>query len=147
MDDEQLNELMQRGIEAAEKGYLHSAQVFLGQVAELRNTPELHSYLAYCQAKGQGEIYSAVKICRESIKREPTNPVHYLLLGRVLLLSGEKGKAIDAWRQGLHAGPNPLIIAEFKKLGLRKPAVIKSLKRNHPLNRIFGKLFTFIGLR
>ena len=147
MENAQLDDLMAKGIEAAEKGYIHSAQVFLGQVSEHRNTPELHSYLAYCQAKGQGRVHSAAKICRESIKRESNNPIHYLILGRVLLISGDKGKAIDAWRQGLHAGPNPLIINELKNLGLRKPAVIKSLKRNHPINRVLGKIFGILGLR
>ena len=147
MEQAQLDDLTIKGIGAAEKGYIHSAQVFLGQVAEHRNTPELHSYLAYCQAKGQGRVHSAAKICRESIKREPKKSVHYLLLGRILLLSEDKGKAIEAFRQGLKGGPNPLIINELKQLGLRKPAVIKSLKRNHPINRALGKLFGFFSLR
>jgi hypothetical protein len=64
-----------------------------------------------------------------------------------LLISGNKGKAIDAWRQGLRAGPNRQIIDELKKLGLRKPAVIKNLKRNHPINRALGRLFRVIGFR
>jgi tetratricopeptide (TPR) repeat protein len=147
MSTDQLDELFQKGVEAIEKGYIHSAQVFLGQVAEQRNTPELHSYLAYCLAKGQGRMHSAAKICRESIKREPGNSIHYLILGRILLLSGDKGKAIDAFRQGLRTSPNPLIIEELKKLGLRRPSVIKSLKRNHPVNRVLGKVFGFIGFR
>lgn len=147
MDPDQLDELWQKGVNAAEKGYIHSAQVFLGQVAEHRKTPELHSYMAYCLAKGQGNISSAAKICRESIKREPNNSLHYLILGRILLMSGDKEKAIDAFRQGLRSSPNPTIIDELKKLGLRKPAVIKSLKRNHPINRALGRVFGFIGFR
>ncbi|MCD6581402.1 MAG: hypothetical protein J7K90_06330 [Desulfuromusa sp.] len=147
MSPDQLDDLLQKGIEAVEKGYIHSAQVFLGQVAEHRKTPELHSYLAYCLAKGQGRMHSAAKICRESIKREPNNSLHYLILGRVLLLAGEKGKAINAFRQGLRTSPNPLIIDELKKLGLRKPAILKSLKRNHPINRALGRVFNIIGFR
>lgn len=147
MNPDQLDDLQLKGIEAAEKGYIHSAQVFLGQVSEHRKTPELQSYLAYCLAKSQGRIHSAAKSCRESIKREPNNPVHYLILGRILLLSEDKGKAIKTFRQGLRASPNPLIIDELKKLGLRKPAVIKSLKRNHPINRILGKIFGALGFR
>ncbi len=147
MNEEEMDELVQKGIEAAEKGYIHSAQVFLGQAAEQRNTPELHTYLAYCIARGQGRVSAATKICRESIKREPHNSLHYLILGRISLMAGDKGKAIDAFRQGLKTNPDPKIIAELKKLGLRKPAVIKSLKRNHPINRMLGKLFSFFGLR
>ena len=147
MSPDQLDDLLQKGIEAAEKGYIHSAQVFLGQVSEHRKTPELQSYLAYCLAKGQGRMHSAAKVCRESIKREPNNSIHYLILGRILLLAGDKGKAIKTFRQGLRTSPNALIIDELKKLGLRKPAVLKSLKRNHPINRALGKVFGAFGLR
>ena len=59
MSPEQVDDLVLKGIEAAEKGYIHSAQVFLGQAAEHRNTPEVHTYLAYCQARGQGRMHSA----------------------------------------------------------------------------------------
>ena len=147
MSPDQIDELLKKGIEAAEKGYIHSAQVFLGQVAEHRKTPEVKSYLAYCLAKGQGRMHSAAKICRESIKREPNNSLHYLILGRILLMSGEKSKAIESFRHGLKNGPNPKVIEELKKLGLRKPAILKSLKRNHPVNRALGRLFSTIGLR
>jgi tetratricopeptide (TPR) repeat protein len=147
MSPDQLDDLLQKGIEAAEKGYIHSAQVFLGQVAEKRKTPELQTYLAYCSARGQGNMLSAAKVCHESIKREPNNPLHYLILGRILLMSGDKEKAIDAFRQGLKTGPNSAIIDELKKLGLRKPAILKNLKRNHPINRMLGKVFDFIGFR
>ena len=147
MSPDQIDELLHKGIEAAEKGYIHSAQVFLGQVAEQRKSPEVKTYLAYCQAKGQGRMSSAAKICRESIKREPGNSLHYLILGRILLMAGEKGRAIDSFRQGLRADPNPKIIEELKKLGLRKPAILKSLKRNHPINRALGRLFSAVGLR
>ncbi len=147
MSPDQVEELLVKGVEAAEKGYIHSAQVFLGQAAEHRNTPELHSYLAYCLAKGQGRIHSAAKICRESIKREPGNSLHYLILGRILLMAEEKGKAIETFRQGLKTSPNPKIIIELKRLGLRKPAILKTLKRNHPLNRVLGRVFSTIGVR
>ncbi len=144
---QQLDELLQKGIEAAEKGYIHSAQVFLGQVSEQRKTPILHSYLAYCLAKGQGRMQSAIKTCHESIQREPNNSTHYLILGRILLMTEDKGKAIDAFRCGLRLEKNLLIVDELKILGVRKPAVLKGLKRNHPINRILGKIFDSMGFR
>lgn len=147
MSSGEVDDLVRKGIEAAEKGYIHSAQVFLGQAAEHRNTPELHTYLAFCMARGQGRLHSAAKVCRESIKREPGNSLHFLILGRILLMAGEKEKAIDSFRQGLKTSPNPRIIEELKKLGLRKPAIIKSLARNHPLNRMLGKVFSTLGVR
>ncbi len=147
MRSDEIEDLMHKGIDAAEKGYIHSAQVFFGQVSEHRKSPELHSYMAYCLAKGQGRIHSAAKICRESIKREPNNSLHFLILGRILLMSGDRRKAIYTFRQGLRASPNPRIIDELKKLGLRKPAPLKSLNRSHLVNRTLGRVFSKFGLR
>lgn len=147
MEQEQLDDLLSKGIEAVEKGYIHSAQVFLNQVAEHRNTQEVKSYIAYCLAKSQGRTQAAERTCVESIGREPRNSTHYLLLARIRLLAGDKEKAILALRQGVKINGDPRIINEMNKLGLRKPAVIKSLKRNHPVNRFLGKLFARLGLR
>ncbi|HEY5673850.1 MAG TPA: hypothetical protein VIR78_09105 [Malonomonas sp.] len=147
MIQDQVDDLISKGIEAAEMGYIHSAQAFLDQAAEHRNTPEVLTYQAYCLAKGHGRIHSAAKICQESIQREPHNSLHYLILGRILLMAEEKDKAIGAFRQGLKTSPNQKIIAELKMLGLRKPAVLKSLQRTHPLNRVLGRVFSSIGIR
>lgn len=144
---DQMDNLLKKGIEAAEKGYIHSAQVFLGQVAEKRETPELLSYLAYCQAKGQGRMHSAAQVCRDAIKQEPNNPTHYLILGRIMLLNGDKASAIAAFRQGLKTGSDIRIVNELNKLGLRRPPVIKILRRNHLLNRWLGKVFGLLGIR
>ena len=147
MSHEEIDSTLEKAIAAAEKGYIHSAQMLLNQAAEHRNTPELHTYLAYCLAKEEGRMSAAVKTCRESIKREPGNSLHYLILGRVLLMAGEKDKAVKSFRQGLKTSPNPKIIAELKKLGLRKPTVLKNLTRGHPLNRVLGRVFSTIGFR
>lgn len=147
MSPQDIDELIRKGIEAAEKGYIHSAQVFLGQAAEHQNTPQLHTYLAYCQARSQGRMATAAKTCRESIRLEPDKSLHYLILGRVLLMSGDKEKAIESFREGLLVESNPRIIEELKKLGLRKPAVLRSLERSHPLNRMLGIMLHRIGLR
>lgn len=147
MQPEELNDLLNKGREAVEKGYIPSAQVFFSQVAEQQKTPEVRSYLAYCLAKSQGRTQIAAKTCTESIRREPDNPIHYLLLGRIHLLAGDKEKAIQALRQGVNINKDPRILNEINRLGARRPPVIKSLKRNHPLNRVLGKLFARLGLR
>jgi uncharacterized protein HemY len=147
MNHDEIDSTIKKGIESAERGYIHSAQMLLNQAAEHRNTPELHTYLAFCLAKGEGRVSAAAKVCRESIKREPGNSLHFLILGRILLLAGEKNKAVKSFRQGLKTSPNPRIIAELKKLGLRKPAVLRTLQRSHPLNRMLGRVFSTIGFR
>ena len=147
LSDEQLDELFTKGRDAAEKGYIHSAQVFLDQVAGQRKDPELQSYLAYCLAKGEGRVQVAAQMCREALERQPHNSLHHLLLGRILMMAGHRDKAIETFRRGLRAQPNPQIMRELKGLGLRKPTVIKALERDHPLNKTLGKMLTRIGLR
>jgi len=147
MQPEELNKLLKKGKEAVEKGYIPAAQVFFSQVAEQHNTPEVRSYLAYCLAKSQGRTQVAAKTCIESIRREPDNPTHYLLLGRIHLLADDKERAMQVLRQGIKINNDPRILGEVTRLGARKPQVIQSLKRNHPLNRFLGKLFARLGLR
>lgn len=147
MQPEDINELLKKGKEAVEKGYIPSAQVFFSQVAEQNNSPEVRSYLAYCLAKSQGRTQVAAKTCIESIRREPDNPTHYLLLGRIHLLTDDKDKAVQVLRQGARINKDPRLLNEINKMGMRKPPVLTGLKRNHPLNRFFGKLLAWLGLR
>lgn len=147
MQPEEFNELLNKGKEAVEKGYIPAAQVFFRQVAEHHNTAEVRSYLAYCLAKSQGRTQVAAKTCIESIRREPDNPTHYLLLGRIHLLTDDKDKAVQVLRQGAKINKDPRLLNEINKMGMRKPPVMTGLKRNHPFNRILGKIFARLGLR
>jgi uncharacterized protein HemY len=143
----EIDELVRKGIHAAEAGDIHTAHYFLDQAAKHRNTPELRTYLAFCSARSHGSLQAAARACHDSIQREPGNSLHYLVLGRILVQAGEKNKAIKIFLRGLKAGPNPRIISELKKLGLRQPAVIGKLPRNHPLNRVLGKVLKRVGIR
>lgn len=147
MADESIATAKASGIEALEKGYLHSAQIFLQQWADQDKSPEARSYLAYARAKATGQVDDAISTCRDALKFELDNPVHYLLLGRCYLLAGNKQEAITTFRQGLGFSKEPRIITELNRLGLRKPNVFKNLKRDHPANRIAGKLLARLGLR
>ncbi len=147
MKTDDYQNLLNQGIAAAEQGQFPTAQAYLDQAAAIRRSPEVMSYLAYCLARGQRQLQDALKINREAIDREPGNSLHYLIMGRILLLAGRRDKAIMAFRQGLKASPNPKIINELKKLGLRKPPVFHSLDRGHILNRVSGKLLSRLGLR
>ncbi len=143
----QLQEIFLKGKTAAENGECHSAQIYFSQIAAHSNDPEIQSCQAYCLAKTEGRVQTAIKLCHNSLQKQPANSLHHLMLGRILLLAGQREKAITTFRQGLRQSPNPTIMNELKSLGLRKPAVIKSLDRAHPLNKTLGKLFTAIGLR
>ena len=94
-----------------------------------------------------GQFEQAIALCREEIELEPAKSDNYLLLGRVLLAAGRKKEAIRVFSDGLLFENNPRLRNELNRLGWRKFRVISSLSREHPLNRMLGKLFKALNLR
>ncbi len=143
----QLEEIFLKGKTAAENGECQTALIYFSQISGHSNDPEIQSCQAYCLARMEGRIQAALKLCHNALQKQPANSLHHLMLGRILLIAGQREKAITTFRQGLRQSPNPTIMNELKRLGLRKPAIIKGLDRSHPLNKTLGKLFSTIGLR
>ncbi len=119
----------------------------LERALELHDNPSWYSYVGYCIAKGRGEFKTAVDLCRMSLEEDGENPVHYLNLGKVHLTSGNKRRALDAFREGLAKGGNEEILRMLIEFGTRNPPVIKSLPRSHPLNKFLGLLLHRQALR
>lgn len=131
----------------AEAGIFDVALVELNQILEINDNPVAQSYKAYCEANIHGSLREAVKTCQKMLKINYLNPVHYLIMGRLFLMSNNREKAIHVFRKGLKIEPDPRIIRELKKLGLRKKPVISSLERSHPINKMSGKILTKLNLR
>ncbi len=136
-----------KGIEALRHNHLFLARACFEQAAVAGKDPACCSYLAWCQAKTRGEYAKAVALAEGARDLEPTNPIHYLNLGRIHLLAGDKGRAIEVFRQGVRFDAGGEIVRELEQFGSRRPPVIPSLKRSHPVNRFLGLLLTRLGLR
>jgi tetratricopeptide (TPR) repeat protein len=140
-------EFFAKGEEELDKGDWLSALASFERAVQLECSPVHCSFLALCIAKERGLYLQAIAICEEAIAMEPANPVHYLNLGRIHLLRGEKGDGIRVFREGLKAGRHPRIIVEMEKLGIRKPPVIPFLSRDSPINKYLGKIFSRLAIR
>jgi len=147
MSDQDLNSLICKGLAELDKGNTMLALMHFESAAKLDNSPLVRSHLAYCLASEHRQVQKAAALCSGALQEDPGNPLHYLNLGRIYLLAGHKGRAIQTWRRGLKLGRNPHISAELKKLGLRKTPVFGALRRDHPLNKHLGLLLQKIGLR
>jgi len=145
--DKELHALLEKGIAAADTGNTLVALVHFEDAVKLDDSPLVRSYLAFCLAKERRQLQKAAALCREALQQEPANPVHYLNLGRIYLLAGQKDRAIQTFRQGLKKGRTPLIVRELKLLGVRKSPVLQSLGREHPLNKYLGMLLNRLGMR
>jgi tetratricopeptide (TPR) repeat protein len=147
MASQEFRKLIERGVAAAEQGNTLDALFHLESAGRSGSTPRLSSYLGYCLAKERREFKRAAELCLEALKEEPAQAVHYLNLGRVYLAAGQKAAAIRALRRGVKFGKSRPIIAELKKLGIRKEPVVASLPRSHPVNKHLGLLFKRLGMR
>lgn len=159
------SETVQRTIAFVDHGDTLHGLIALENEPALRELPVVNSYLAYCMAKERGQYREAIRLCEGALKAEPHNPAHYLNLGRIYLLTRQKAKALAAFRKGLssdaatdhsaaaesdadgRARQQALILAELRRLGIRRRPPFPSLPRDHALNRVTGKLLASLKLR
>ncbi|MEK7798539.1 MAG: hypothetical protein AAB297_01815, partial [Acidobacteriota bacterium] len=60
-------------------------------------------------------------------------------LGRVYLRAGDRGLAFGTFVAGLRLNPDhPQLQTEIRRLGIRRPQVMRFLARSHPVNRLLG---------
>lgn len=131
-------ELLRRGSKALDEGNTLLALVCLRQAAVTIDTPELLSNLAFCKAKELARFEEAAALCRTALEKDPDNTLHYLNMGRILLLQGKKTEAMEIFNEGLNHGPDSRISADLQLLGTRRKPVIPFLHRKHLLNQSLG---------
>lgn len=133
--------------EALESGKGLEALVHMEKALGLQDNRAWYSYLGYCIARQRGQVKKGIELCMSSLELERNEPAHYLNLGNIYLLSGNKSEAIRVFREGMSKGDRGEIRRILERIGIRRDPVIKSLPRNNPLNRLLGILISKIGLR
>lgn len=73
-------------------------------------------------------------------------PAFYLNIGRAYLASGDRKKALLAFRKGLHYDRyDQDLLDEMNALGVRRRPSLTGLKRSHPLNKYIGIILHRLG--
>lgn len=144
---ETLKLLLHDGKKAIDGNDTETALKCFEKALELERDPIACSGLAYCLAKERGAFSQAKSLCAEALRQDPRNVEHYLLMGRIYALAGNKRDAIRIFRKGLKIGFNRQIQDELEALGKRKSPVLPFLDRKNPINKYLGKLFVKLGLR
>lgn len=145
--EQHVEKIFRKGLDALENGHIYLALSCFEQAASLDRTPLHCSYLAFCLAKVRSQFSESICLCKEALKMDPDNAVHYLHLGRIHLMAGQRKKALGVLRRGLQCADNGTIFQEITLIGERRNPVIASLARNHPLNKYLGLLLTKLGVR
>jgi hypothetical protein len=137
---------LQRGIELCRRGELkeglgHLSQAFLQGVPEAQHKGLASSYLGYASARLEGRVEEGVRICERAAEKEFYEAEVFLNLARVLLLAGERKRAVKATERGCQLDPkNPDLIALRRQLGVRRAPTLPFLGRGNTLNRALGLL-------
>ena len=134
-------ELFAKAMDTLKSGKRGEALDLLEQAVGLDRKPIFCSNLAVCLAKEKNDFKRAVSLCKEAIKSDPKNSIHFLHLGRVHLMANQKKEAIRIFCMGMRHSDNREIIAELNRIGRRRPPIISFLDRSNPLNRMLGKIF------
>jgi Flp pilus assembly protein TadD len=124
-----------------------TALACLERALRLRDHPGWYSYLGYCIARERGQQRRGLELCLGALAMEPDHPEHFLNLGRVHLVSGDKLEALRVLREGMAKGRSPEIVRMLETLGTRKPSLFPMLHRDNPLNKYLGMILSRLGLR
>jgi len=134
-------EFFVQAMDALKRGKTGDAVDLLEQAVGLERKPLFCSTLAVSLAKEKSDYKRAISLCKEAIKSEPKNSIHFLHLGKVHILANQKKDAIRIFYMGLRYAENRDIIAELNRVGRRRPPIIPFLDRGNLLNRFLGKMF------
>jgi tetratricopeptide (TPR) repeat protein len=130
-----------------DNGNVLSALASLEKALAICDDPHWYSSLGYCIAKERGHVKKGLELCRKSIETEPANFDHYLYMGKVYILAGNKKEALQVLREGMQQGGSPQIEELLMTIGIRKPPVISFLPRSNPINKYLGLILSRLGLR
>jgi predicted Zn-dependent protease len=134
-------DLYAKAMDSLKSGKTGEAVDLLEQAVGLERKPLFCSTLAVSLAKEKNDFKRAISLCKEAIKSEPKNSIHFLHLGKVHILANQKKDAIRIFYMGLRYAENRDIIAELNRVGRRRPPIFPFLDRSNLLNRMLGKLF------
>jgi tetratricopeptide (TPR) repeat protein len=136
---------VRQGIAAAKSEKYLVGLTLLGDFYDRPGNPEQVpdglSWYGVCVAMINKAYDHAIECCRVALERQPKNAVHYLNLGRIHVISGNRKKAVEAAEQGLAVAPHDVELIGFRQqLGVRARPTVPFLERAHPVNVTIGQL-------
>lgn len=130
-----------------DEGSALAALACLERALKINDDPRWHSCLGFCIAKERGHVTRGLELCHTAIEQDPDNAVHYLYLGKIHLVAGNKVEALKVLRQGMQIDDCPEISHLLALIGTRKSPLISAFSRDNLLNKWLGFVLNRLGLR
>jgi len=136
---------LRRGIDHCRRGEWDAGLQYLleADVSDNDQTlPGLYfSYLGHALARRTETGPEAMSLCERAVEAQPHEPDNLLNLAWACILAQDRRGAIDALDRGLAVSPRHHGFEQVRrKLGLRRPPVVRFLRRANPINRALGRL-------
>lgn len=136
-----------KGMEALTEGRHREALAFFEAAIQLdkrlgRERPQARYLSQYglCLGAVTQRKYEGIQFCREAAEMESYNPDLHWNLGRVLLAANRRRDAFQALLRGLGLQrDHPGIVAELRRMGIRRRPILPFLSRDNPLNMFLGR--------
>lgn len=139
--------LLRSAILSLERGDHETAERSLRQgLARVPEHPGCLATLALCLAEGQHRYVTAERLAARAVRVAPSDPWGYHALGRINLLGGRRQQAFRYLMRARSLAPaDPRIIVDLQAMGRRRPPVLRTLRRDHPLNVALGRARHFLS--
>jgi len=135
-------EHFRQGLEALHADRTEDALRHFGAAMRVDSgSARFRSHYGLALGLAERRLERALTLCRDAVKQEFFNPVHYHNLARLHLAFGFKAEAIRYLRRGLMIDPaNREISEHMRLLGVRRPPPLAFLRRQNVLNRFAGRI-------
>ncbi len=143
MDTELITEdLLERGVKLLGSGHYKDALRNLKRAYQLdADSTRCLSYLGLALALAEKRFKEGEELCQLAVRKEFYHPAYYLNLGKLYLASGDKKRAIWAFRKGLEVDRSDAgLRAAMASFGQRSRPPIAFLPRTHMVNKTLGKI-------
>ena len=132
----------ERGVDKLEAGRPEAALDHFRAAYSLQpENPEFRSYYGMSLGLVERRFTEALELCQSAAKQQFFDPAVYHNLARIHLSFGFKSEGIRYLKRGLMIDPaHREIASELNSLGKRRPPVLPLLRREHPVNRLLGRI-------
>lgn len=138
--------LQRQSIQFTKEQRYDEAIELLVQNDNYKTHPVSMSCFALCKAALEFDMKNMEKLCRKALRLERNNPIIYLCMGRIYMLSGDRGLAYKVFKYGLkYSRKNRELMNELSTFGSRRALLFPSHTREHFLNRTTGILSIWLG--
>jgi len=105
------------------------------------------SFLGCAMARTRGRASEGLALCEQAVKVEFYQPENWANLAEVLLLCGRRSEAMNAIEQGMDIDSRFVRLqAIHRRLGERRPPVVRFLPRSNPVNHLLGLVLSRVAL-